>query len=434
MSKYDFFISYAHEDEEKIQSIVEVLEKKGLRCWYAPRDVMGRYAKAIVDAIENSKVFLVCLSKHSAISEHVLNEVEMVYNKMRTPGSTIIIEPLCLEDINMDSPEYDEMMYYIRRINFITPNDFSAPVMAEELYNRNRSVLNLNAITRKSRDNIKYINTETEDERLRLQNELLLEFDEKIYCQIFDHYENPCILDVGCGTGQVIFDRLRNRETDLTYIGVERDKDRIQEAIQLHKGCDVHFLQADVESDFFIDDLMDLMDETNIHGFDVIHISMFLLYLKDLGKLLRKLKRLLNDKGVILIKDVDDGINFAYPDPEGAFDRVYKICARNEDSGYRMNGRQIPHYLIKAGYKNITLLKQGLTTLNMSIEKKDALFNMYFKPIYIGSKSMHKKYPENYDAEEDNKWLMENYENIHQAFLGEEFVFSLGIQIYRAEK
>ena len=434
MKKNDFFISYAKEDTDKIIKIVQSLENKGLKCWYAPRDVIGRYAKAIVEAIEQSKVFLVCLSKHSAVSEHVLNEVEMVYNKMRMPGGNIIIEPLCLENIDMDAPEFDEMMYYIRRINFITPNDFTAASMADEVFNRNRTVLNLNAGIKKDRNSISYIDSADEEERLRLQNELLREFDSDIYKDVFDRLDNPSILDLGCGIGQVLFDRLRNSACPFKYIGVERDENRIAEARHLHPEKDTFFLQADVETEDFFDDLMDLMDKTNIRGFDVIHISMFLLYLKNLGKLFRRLKRLLNDDGVIFIKDVDDGINFAYPDDGGTFDRIYKMCARIPNSGDRLNGRQIPHHLIKAGFGQIDLVRQGLNTFNMTKDQRDVLFNMYFKPILSGSKELCEQYPQNEDFCEDYSWYNSNYEDIHKRFLDDEFVFSLGIQIYVARK
>ncbi len=61
MKKIDFFVSYSHDDKNIVDGIVSSLESAGATCWYAPRDVMGRYAKAIVDAIGNAKIFLLCL-------------------------------------------------------------------------------------------------------------------------------------------------------------------------------------------------------------------------------------------------------------------------------------------------------------------------------------------------------------------------------------
>ena len=55
---YDCFFSYQHEDLNLVESIVLELEKRKISCWYAPRNVSGRYAKAIADGISHSKVFI----------------------------------------------------------------------------------------------------------------------------------------------------------------------------------------------------------------------------------------------------------------------------------------------------------------------------------------------------------------------------------------
>ena len=59
---------------------------------------------------------------------------------------------------------------------------------------------------------------------------------------------------------------------------------------------------------------------------------------------------------------------------------------------------------------------------------------MYFKPILSGSKELCEQYPQDEDFCEDYSWYNSNYEDIHKKFLDDEFVFSLGIQIYVARK
>lgn len=433
MKAYDFFVSYSSRDNEIVQNIISDLEKRGLKCWYAPRDVVGRYAKSIVDAIDNSKVFLICLSKNSATSDHVLNEVEMVYNKMKSSNNDIIIEPLCLENIDMDSSEFDEMMYYIRRINFISPKNFTSPTqIADEIYNKNRNVLGLGK-KEISREKIEYVYSEGEKERLILQNELLRKYDQDVYKEIFNTKSQLKILDVGCGNADVIFDRIRLFDGSYTIIGVERDSQLISLAKEKHGSENAFFLQADVESSDFIDDLMDFMDDKDINGFDIIHISMFLMYLKDVGKLFRKLKRLLNNGGLILIKDVDDGLNYAYPDETHQFDKIYKMCSVNKSLGYRFNGRQILHYLLKAGFTKIELKKQGLSTLGMSEKERSILFDMYFKPIFSGADRVAEEGGGDINLIEDAEWAKNNYDKVRKLFFNPDFVFSLGIVIITAE-
>src|ERR1700681_2635214 len=74
----DVFISYASPDGGGADAVCGALERDGLLCWIAPRDVVPGefYADAIVRAIDAAKVIVLVLSKNSADSPHVLREVE----------------------------------------------------------------------------------------------------------------------------------------------------------------------------------------------------------------------------------------------------------------------------------------------------------------------------------------------------------------------
>jgi serine/threonine-protein kinase len=74
----DVFISYASPDGGVADAVCGALERDGLICWVAPRDVVPGefYADAIVRAIDATKVIVLVLSKNSADSPHVLREVE----------------------------------------------------------------------------------------------------------------------------------------------------------------------------------------------------------------------------------------------------------------------------------------------------------------------------------------------------------------------
>jgi TolB-like protein/Flp pilus assembly protein TadD len=81
----DVFVSYASQDAAVANSIVETLEKQGLRCWLAPRDVVpgSLYADEIVRAINESKVVVLVLSEHAIGSPHVGKEIERASSKRR---------------------------------------------------------------------------------------------------------------------------------------------------------------------------------------------------------------------------------------------------------------------------------------------------------------------------------------------------------------
>jgi TolB-like protein/Flp pilus assembly protein TadD len=72
------FISYASQDAAVADAIVAALERHGLRCWIAPRDVIpgSLYADGIVRAISGAKVFALVLSERAIASSHVGKEIE----------------------------------------------------------------------------------------------------------------------------------------------------------------------------------------------------------------------------------------------------------------------------------------------------------------------------------------------------------------------
>ncbi len=79
------FVSYASADTDLAHRLVADLERRGICCWFAPRDVLpgAQYADAIVRAISESPVFLVLLSTHAIASAHVGREVERAGSKRR---------------------------------------------------------------------------------------------------------------------------------------------------------------------------------------------------------------------------------------------------------------------------------------------------------------------------------------------------------------
>ena len=79
------FISYASHDVSVATALVEVLERNGLTCWIAPRDVRAGalYADAIVRAISGARAFVLVLSKSSIDSSHVGKEIERASSKKR---------------------------------------------------------------------------------------------------------------------------------------------------------------------------------------------------------------------------------------------------------------------------------------------------------------------------------------------------------------
>jgi TolB-like protein/Tfp pilus assembly protein PilF len=79
------FVSYASQDAALAGALVESLERHGIACWIAPRDVKAGalYADAIVRAISGAKALVLVLSADAIASSHVGKEIERASSKKR---------------------------------------------------------------------------------------------------------------------------------------------------------------------------------------------------------------------------------------------------------------------------------------------------------------------------------------------------------------
>lgn len=119
-TKYDVFISHSSKDSQLAFQLCEYLEKDGIKCWIAPRDVTAGipYARAIFEGIDTSQVVLLLFSDASNQSRHVEREIDRAFNKEK------IIIPFRVSDIDMS----DVLSYYIGVNHHIDgiPNPVSA--------------------------------------------------------------------------------------------------------------------------------------------------------------------------------------------------------------------------------------------------------------------------------------------------------------------
>jgi tetratricopeptide (TPR) repeat protein len=74
----EVFLSYSSKDKAIGEEMCSALEREGIPCWIAPRDIVPgkRYTAQIIDAIVASRVFVLIFSSSSNVSEHVIREVE----------------------------------------------------------------------------------------------------------------------------------------------------------------------------------------------------------------------------------------------------------------------------------------------------------------------------------------------------------------------
>lgn len=137
----DVFISYHFRSSRHIaDALVHSLEEKGIRCWYAPRNTISAYAGEIYRAIQTAKVFLVIMNSEASRSVDVLNEINLVMQRIRSRHEVTFMS-FRIEDSGELS---DDMKYYAGRYHWIDAIDPPTREQINELVCRVMTVLGKN--------------------------------------------------------------------------------------------------------------------------------------------------------------------------------------------------------------------------------------------------------------------------------------------------
>ena len=91
----EIFISYSRKDLSLVKQIKEEIDNAiSTECWMDLNGIESgspQFTKDIVDGINNCKVFLFMLSKHSQESEFALRELNYAYQKKKSQGKRVVI-------------------------------------------------------------------------------------------------------------------------------------------------------------------------------------------------------------------------------------------------------------------------------------------------------------------------------------------------------
>lgn len=119
------FISYSSKDKNIADNLCNKLESKGIKVWYAPRDIhISDYATAIVDAISKCSYFIVIISKNSIQSQHVLNEIDVAFSMI---NKGLQFKPLKIDDEELGAA----FTYYLSRQHWM---DAHIPPLEQRLH------------------------------------------------------------------------------------------------------------------------------------------------------------------------------------------------------------------------------------------------------------------------------------------------------------
>ena len=109
----DVFISHSTKDKQVADAVCAILEKRGIQCWIAPRNMVPgeEYENQILSAIDATRVLVLISSRNANSSRHVQREVAYACNS-KTPKEVV---PFKIEDF-----EYcPNLKYYLESVQWL---------------------------------------------------------------------------------------------------------------------------------------------------------------------------------------------------------------------------------------------------------------------------------------------------------------------------
>ena len=109
--EFDAFISHSSKDKTMADAVCAKLERAGIRCWIAPRDITAgkTWSGEIVKAIDRCKVMVLVFTSNANESDQILREVEMAVNRTKP------IVPLRIQDIRPT----DSIAYFMNSVHWL---------------------------------------------------------------------------------------------------------------------------------------------------------------------------------------------------------------------------------------------------------------------------------------------------------------------------
>ena len=274
-----------------------------------------------------------------------------------------------------------------------------------------------------------YDEDEQEKHRLRTEDALLARYEAPIVQKLLEGKKDVVCLDVNVLNPKRAYQRFDYPEVSkviaLTYsedVATIGNRDRENENVQ--------FFTAQFEANDFEDQLENCLDEMGVDGIDFVCLSMAIMDFKKPFKVLQAIQNCLNENAVMIVRDIDDGAVFAYPDNKDLFKKMQSFYIHNKYSGFRYTGRQVYSFVHKMEPKSICLERYGINTSDMSRRDKKALFECWFSFIPNDFQRMLREDPSCEIAKEVVNFCNEHYDALNEAFFSSETLFSSGYVIY----
>ena len=273
----------------------------------------------------------------------------------------------------------------------------------------------------------KYSPTEyNEAKRLSIQGEYPLDVDMKAFKQalrMLPKKDNLIALDVGCANGEITRSRFGAFSVFNKVIGIDADANVIQQAKNEGDGNTFEYHQLNIEDKQLEIRLADILEANDATGFDVIFSAFTLHFIHNPVAVLRKLRKLLNKGGVLILRGWDDDMTVAYPDRNdlvAAITEAIRTAPRTSDIH---TGRKLYHQTWKAGFRDIQIFHKVIDTAGMDIDDRMNYFISAFSWRKNLFSRLVEKYPDQHEWAEKLKWMEDAIESLEIEFESEDFYF-----------
>lgn len=433
----DIFISYRREGGYAMARLLyECFRNSGLSVFLDLEELKsGQFNKKIYEEIDQCKNFVLVLPPNSldrceSENDWLRLEIEHAIKQKKN------IIPVMM--VGFDFPEQlPPSLQVLPFFNGVKSSREYFDATIKKIVSMLRDVdVDANTININERhDDVRYYYDEDEQEKHRLHTEdsLLAIYEKPIAEKLLAGKRDVVCLDVNVLSTSGSFARLSYPE--ITHVIALTYSEEIAQRGNLEKhnrenNEKIDFFQVQFEADDFDTQLEKCLEAAGVDGVDLVYLSMAIMDFKKPFKVLQAIQNCLNDGAVMIVRDVDDGAVFAYPDKGGLFAKFQSFYIHNIYSGYRYTGRQVYSYVKKMDPREIVLELYGVNTSNMSRKDKKALFECWFSFIPNDFSRMLRENPESKIAKEVVEFCEKHYDELNEQFFSGDVLFSAGYIIY----
>ena len=432
---YDVFISYRRISNgingvDIARSLQQELRALGLSVFFDMEELTdGKFNEKLYDAIEDSKNVIFLMTQGSL--DRCVNEGDWVRNELehvfRKDVNLVPVAPTGTPIVFPDG--FPETLAAMRNIEVSELN-------REKLFKESiaKIVGRLKGICpagNAERRNVQYLSEtyKVEFQRLRKEEELLYPFEKPVY-DLLAGRSGVNVLDFNFLNAESSFRRLVRDEVGRVCCFGYNDY-YVREANRIYADqAAIRFYRIDVNEDDIAAKLSEALAENGIERFDFVNLTMALLDLKNPYRVLKLIRGFLSENAVAYVRDIDDGVVFAYPDENGLFEQVKELYRKDRLSGSRESARQVYNIFKRLGARSIQLVHSGIATDRMSYGQKDMLFDAWFGFIPNDYRIMARDDPKDPDVQRGLKWIEENFDRLEEAYYSDNLLFNSGYFIY----